>query len=166
MLSRYTIEFMIYSFIGWLYETLLTSFYAGHYVDRGFLHLPICPIYGICALLIVFSLRRIKNPFCIFIFSAAIATAGELAASYLLEGVLGFRLWDYSEWLLNYQGRISLISSLIFGIMSTAAILYIRPLVQRLLLKYPMQTKAAAFTLSVLASADTIICLYPLVPSL
>jgi uncharacterized membrane protein len=40
--------FLIYSFFGWIYETLYCSAKAGHFVSRGFLIGPFIPIYGIC----------------------------------------------------------------------------------------------------------------------
>ena len=37
---------MIYSFIGWVYESTLCSITGHKLVNRGFLNGPICPVYG------------------------------------------------------------------------------------------------------------------------
>jgi uncharacterized membrane protein len=38
--------FMLYSFVGWLYESILCSVAGRKLVNRGFLSGPVCPIYG------------------------------------------------------------------------------------------------------------------------
>lgn len=123
------VEFLICSFIGWGYEVLLTWAVLGVFVDRGLLNIPICPIYGIGALLMgeVVSLSGTKRVGGIFLVCAAAATAFELAASYAIETVLGHGLWSYSDWAFNFEGRISLLSSLIFGGMGVLFIKVIKP---------------------------------------
>lgn len=116
-LSALALEFTAYSFIGWLYETILTSAVWGRFAERGWLHLPICPIYGFCAMALLLIFRRMKNPALIFAVGTAVTTAAELAASYILERFTGERLWDYDSWAFNFQGRIALGSSLIFGVL-------------------------------------------------
>ena len=110
------IEFVFYSFIGWLYETILTTAVWGHFADRGMLHLPICPIYGSCAIVLIFIFRKLKSVPVIFILGTLLTTAAELAASYFLEIFTDKRLWDYDSWAFNFQGKIALGSSIIFGI--------------------------------------------------
>ena len=116
-LSALVLEFTAYSFIGWLYETILTSAVWGRFADRGWLHLPICPIYGFCAMALLLIFRRMKNPLLIFAAGTAVTTAAELAASYVVWDFADSRLWDYDNWAFNFQGRIALGSSLIFGVL-------------------------------------------------
>jgi hypothetical protein len=40
------LSFFLFSLLGWIYETLLFYVLYGNYYDRGYLNLPICPIYG------------------------------------------------------------------------------------------------------------------------
>lgn len=121
------IEFTIYSFIGWVYETVLTSAVWGHFADRGMLHLPICPIYGFCALALLLIFHKIKNVPAVFVLGTVLTTGAELAASYILEWFTDEPLWDYSHWALNFQGRISLGSSLIFGALCVILIKILHP---------------------------------------
>ena len=44
--SRYVFLFMIYSFMGWVYETMFCTIKGGKWENRGFLYGPGCPIYG------------------------------------------------------------------------------------------------------------------------
>lgn len=122
-------EFLICAFIGWAYEVLLTLAVDGVFVNRGLFAIPICPIYGLCALLLPPAVRlaRVRSAGGIFIVTAAAATVFELAASYIIEAVLGYGLWSYSRWAFNFDGRISLFSSLIFGALGVLFIKVIRP---------------------------------------
>ena len=45
-IPEYFIWFIIYSFLGWAWETLITSIPQRRFVNRGFLNGPYCPIYG------------------------------------------------------------------------------------------------------------------------
>ncbi len=47
--NLYIMVFTVSSFLGWLYETVLTSVRWETFAERGFLQLPICPIYGVGA---------------------------------------------------------------------------------------------------------------------
>ena len=44
-------DFSWYSAIGWLVESIYVSVSKGHWVNRGFLNGPICPVYGAGAIL-------------------------------------------------------------------------------------------------------------------
>lgn len=126
-LSALILEFTAYSFIGWAYETVLTSAVWGRFAERGWLHLPICPIYGFCALALLLILRKIKNPLLIFLAGTAVTTAAELAASYVLDLFIDDPLWDYDNWAFNFQGRIALGSSLIFGVLCVLLVKVLHP---------------------------------------
>ena len=57
LVSKYFVWFIIYSFMGWIYESTYCTIRKHHWENRGFLHGPIVPIYGVGALLasILFS---------------------------------------------------------------------------------------------------------------
>lgn len=121
------IEFVFYSFIGWLYETILTTAVWGHFADRGMLHFPICPIYGFCSLTLILILGKFKSVPAIFILGTLLTTAAELAAPYFLEIFTDEWLWDYDDWSFNFQGRIALGSSIIFGILCVILMKILHP---------------------------------------
>lgn len=123
--------FVISSFIGWLYETVITSIQMGQFADRGFLHLPLCPIYGFGALIILLLFGRMKNTVAIFCAGTLATTLIELIASYLLERFLHIRLWSYAGWPLQYEERVSLLSSAIFGILGVILVKLVYPFTQK-----------------------------------
>ena len=45
-------NFIIYSFLGWVYESLYVSLLKRSWVNRGFLNGPVIPIYGAGATLV------------------------------------------------------------------------------------------------------------------
>lgn len=127
----YLIEFVACSFCGWLYEILLEFVVYHRYADRGILHFPICPIYGFFGLILLVIFRKKNDILTVFIGSTILTTLLELGASYLLESI-GYRPWDYSNWILHYEWRISLLSSLIFGALSVILIKAVHPIMRKI----------------------------------
>ena len=129
----YMIEFTLGAFWGWLYEEALELIIHHGYTDRGILHMPLIPIYGFgCLLLLLVYRKKEYSAPVIFISSAIISTALELIVSYPLEAVLGYLPWSYGEWFLNYQGRISLPSALLFGLLAAVFMKLIHPQCRKL----------------------------------
>ncbi|MCR5250060.1 MAG: putative ABC transporter permease [Lachnospiraceae bacterium] len=131
-LTEYVCLFALASFIGWLYEVTLVWALLGQYIDRGVLHLPFCPIYGFGMLFLLLLFRKVRNPFALFFGSALVTTGIELAASYILEYAFGLVLWTYEGWPLNFENRVTAISSSIFGLMALVFIRLIRPPVRKI----------------------------------
>ena len=107
------IYFFISSFLGWFLEVAYAFSVYGTYVDRGFLHGPICPIYGYGAVAMVLIIewiekKKIKNVFAIYGIITIIATVLEYIASVFLEVLFHLRWWDYTDYFLNINGRICL----------------------------------------------------------
>ena len=126
--------FLIAAFVGWLYEIICVFVMYGVYYDRGILHLPLCPIYGIGMFVIYGLFHRIKNKGFIFIGSALIATLVELVTSYVAEYKFHVIMWTYEGWPLNFQNRISAISSIIFGLMAVLFMWGIYPVIHKIYL--------------------------------
>lgn len=124
--------FLIYSFIGWCLETIYAYIVFKHFVKRGFLYGPICPIYGFGAILLIFNLRNIKdgNNIAKFLISMISFSMFEYVASFLLEILFHQRWWDYTNEFMNFQGRICLTFSLLWGIIGILFINIIHPWVK------------------------------------
>ena len=58
---NYFLYFIIYAFIGWLLEVVSKYIDDKKFVNRGFLIGPICPIYGIGVVLIIFLIGAEDN---------------------------------------------------------------------------------------------------------
>ena len=125
----YLLWFILYSFIGWLYETIICSIGQRHFVNRGFLNGPYCPIYGTGALLMILILGHLTNPVALFLLGAIVACVLEYLTSYGMEKLFHARWWDYSKRLLNINGRVCLLGAVVFGLFSVLLILMIHPVI-------------------------------------
>ena len=135
-LKNIILYFFIYSFIGWILETIYAFLVLGHFVKRGFLIGPICPIYGFGAVLLILSLKNCKGkPLSQFLIAGFTFTVFEYVVSYMLEVVFGLRWWDYSGDFLNLQGRVSLSYSIIWGALGILLIEGIHPNISKFLEK-------------------------------
>lgn len=88
---------MFYSIVGWVYESLICSVGARHFVNRGFLNGPYCPIYGFGAVFDLILLGKIENPFLLFLLGAIVTCTLEYLTSYGMEKIFHARWWDYSK---------------------------------------------------------------------
>lgn len=133
-LTDLMVWFIIYSFLGWIYETLYCSLVEGHYVNRGFLYGPFIPIYGSCivfAILLLYD-KRI-NKVLLFFICAFIASVFEYVTSWWMELLFNKRWWDYSEELLNINGRVCLGAAIVFGLFGVLILHHLHPLIEKLL---------------------------------
>lgn len=127
MLERCFFWFILYSIIGWVYESLLCSVSERKLINRGFLNGPYCPIYGFGAVLVILVLGRINNVFLLFVLGAVLTCSLEYMTSFLMEVLFHARWWDYSQRKFNINGRICLEGALIFGAFSTVLVKLIHP---------------------------------------
>lgn len=129
-ISLVFLYFMFYSFLGWVMETLYCSVKQGHYVPRGFLFGPICPIYGVGALISVFFFSRFTdNPLVFYVLATVVMSAWEYFVGWFLETTTHMKYWNYSSHKYNLSGRISLFISLWWGVLAYLTIFYIHPAV-------------------------------------
>lgn len=124
------LQFIIASFVGWVYEIIATYLIYGRYYDRGILHLPLCPIYGFGALGLAVLFRNVRPGRYIFLGGTIVTAVFELFCAYGLEYFFHLTLWTYEGWPLNFQNRISLISSMIFGILAVIFMKCVKPCVE------------------------------------
>ncbi|MBR2779289.1 MAG: putative ABC transporter permease [Firmicutes bacterium] len=129
ILVKYVIYFLIFSFIGWIYECVYCSINEGRFQNRGFLYGPVCPIYGFGAVsaMILYDLAgsdyMAELPWWeIFLVCMAGSAVLEYITSYVLEMRFHAVWWDYSHMPLNLHGRICLPASLLFGVMGLALV--------------------------------------------
>lgn len=142
--EKWFLSFFMFSVIGWVYEVWVYWFELGYgYVNRGFLLGPYLPIYGFGGLLMLVTMGTLKQkrieigkisvtPLICFGLAVLIATAAELLTSYLMELAIGEFLWDYTNDIPNFQGRIALKSSLRFGILGVVGLYGLQPLLWKL----------------------------------
>lgn len=134
----YFMIFIVYSFVGWLWETAFCSFKSKHFDYRGFLLGPYCPVYGvgISLVLLLVSNHQAGNLINLFFNAVVIVTVTEYFSSWLLERFFHMQLWDYSHYPLNLNGRIDVIVSLFFGLGCVFLIKVIQPIFNRLIVAF------------------------------
>lgn len=122
-ISWYFLCFLFYSFLGWVWEICFCTYRKKRFENRGFLFGPICPIYGVCVLILqvaydssYFMKDTLSSIPKIFLISAIGSAIMEYATSFYLEKRFNSRWWDYSNVPLNLDGRIALPISLAFGV--------------------------------------------------
>ena len=146
---------LLYSVIGWIYESILCSVKNQRLINRGFLNGPYCPIYGSGALLIILVLGKLRNPVLLFLLGALLACSLEYVTSYLMEKLFHARWWDYSERKFQLGGRVCLLGAVVFGAFSVLLVLVLHPPVSRMTAAIPDGIfHAVSAVLFLLFSAD------------
>ena len=137
-ISYIFLQFIIYSFIGYLAEVIYCSSMQKKLVNRGFLFGPICPIYGIGSVLAIYSLGGFKdNPILVFILGIFITSTLEYYTSYIFEKIFHNKWWDYSYRKDNINGRICLGNSIYFGLGILVVIYLLNPSLDGILQNIP-----------------------------
>ncbi len=130
LLYQYSWIFFTYAFLGWCTEVIYAAASTGKFTNRGFLNGPICPIYGIGGVILIYLLMPLKsNLLLLFLASVAITSILEFITGYLLEKFFHQKWWDYSDYPFNIKGYISLKFSLLFGLAGVIVIYVIQPIV-------------------------------------
>jgi Predicted membrane protein len=123
-LLNYPIEQLLFMFFifcnyGWIQESIIESLYHKRVINRGFLKGPYIPIYGVGALLILMVCLPFKeNGFAVYFVGLLSCTVLEYFVGWLMETLFHKQFWDYSMLRLTYKNRISLLSSLFWGLLA------------------------------------------------
>ena len=132
--------FIIYSFLGWTCEIIFVSIKQKRFVkSRGFLLGPICPIYGCGGLIMLLYLNKYKSdPLLLFISSIMLFAILEYFTSYIMEKMFKARWWDYSNHKFNLNGRITLNTLPLFGLLGLAVTYGLNPILNPLFTKFDL----------------------------
>lgn len=132
--------FTLYSFLGWVCESIYCSVPAGHIVPRGFLYGPVCPIYGFGATLVILFFEPLMgNLFLFYVVATVVMTAWEYFVGWLLEVTTHVKYWDYSRYRFNLKGRVCLWMALLWGVLSYIILYWVHPPVEKLYHRIPQQ---------------------------
>ena len=132
----YFILFLIYSFLGWAIEVIVTFYKDKKFVNRGFLLGPYCPIYGFSSIVMILYLNRYCDSFItVFLLAVVVCSIIEYLVSYLMEKLFNARWWDYSNRKFNINGRVCLENSIWFGLLGTLLIYVVNPFLYNLISK-------------------------------
>ena len=127
--------FFIYCFIGWCIESTIVSIERKKIVNRGFLKLPLLPIYGSGAIIILIVCLPVRESiFKVYFVGMICATILEYIVGYFMEVIFKMKYWDYSNDKFNYKGRICLVSSLFWGVLSVLLVEFIHTYIEGIVL--------------------------------
>ncbi len=125
--------FIIYSFIGYVIETLFGFLTMGILESRqSFLYGPFCGIYGIGAVLMIIAMQRVPRKYgWLFIAGFMVGSITEYVISWASEKFAGITWWDYSYLPFNINGRICLLYSIFWGFLAIFLIKVFNPILDR-----------------------------------
>ena len=134
--------FFCFSFIGWVYESLLSLVYVGHLVNKGTLYGPWIPIYGAGGVAVLLFLKPIRErPVLTFFASMGLCGIIEYASATAIYDASGLAYWSYQGYFFNIQGRVCLEGLLVFGMGCTAIIYFLAPLLDTWLNRVPISVR-------------------------
>lgn len=91
-------------------------------------------IYGIGAVTILIFARYFdKNNLTLFAGGFIIGSTTEYIISFFVEVIMNTKWWDYSDRILNINGRICLIYSAFWGILTLVLVKYLNPKIDKLI---------------------------------
>lgn len=156
--GQWALLFFFYCFCGWVWESCYVSTKQRHWVNRGFLHGPLLPIYGSGAIIILFATLPVADNFWLVYFLGMLAaTALEYVVGAVMEQLFKVRYWDYTKQPFNLHGYICLTSSIAWGFFSDLLIYVIHPPIDKLLHKLPaLLVNPLAAVIAVLFIMDTV----------
>ena len=133
--------FIIYSFLGYIIETLFGLFTKGVIESRqSMLYGPFCCIYGLGAIcLLCIPKGAKKNNWTFFIAGFIIGSVVEYIVSWIGECIFHIKWWDYSNYPLNINGRVCIIFSIFWGILTICLNKVINPTVDKIVEKIPQK---------------------------
>lgn len=156
--------FLIGCFFGWTVEVLYGLAVHGVLENHSsFIYGPIGGAYGIGAVLVTICLHRLSNAnvFKVFAVSFVLGTIGEYIMSWGMELVLGFSAWDYSNFILNINGRVCLLFSLFWGFLGIAWVKFVYPVLHHMVELIPHKIgKIGMIILIILLSLDATISFF------
>lgn len=112
--ATWSLIFLAYSCLGWFIEMFATLIQHHRIYNRGFLIGPICPIYGVGAVLGSWIFSGVDQVGLIFLLCAIGGGLLEYTTSSWMEACFHVRWWDYKDEPFNINGRTCL--GAMFGI--------------------------------------------------
>lgn len=129
---------LVYSFIGWVAETIVADLVYHRFVNRGFLNGPVCLIYGISAALMGIVFWELKDyTLYLFIGCAGLATIIQWFLGKTLEKFRKHKWWDYSGYRFNIDGYVCLRFSVLWGVLGTVSVKWLNGFLLALLGLFP-----------------------------
>lgn len=161
-LTKWILCFFIYCFLGWIWESIFVSIkHLKHnkkweFVNRGFLQGPCLPIYGFAAIAILLVTSNVNQSVRkIYLVGTITATVFELITGTAMEKMFKVKYWDYSCLPCNYNGHISIFTSLGWGFLSVVLVMFMHPPIEKIILQMSdFISEIIAFSLTIVFAYD------------
>ena len=117
-LNFYTLGvlYLVYSFLGWVGETVVATVRGKRFANRGMAAGPFCFVYGTTAILMAVGFADMRTkPVVLFVACMLTATVVEWLTAKLLERLHNRKWWDYSDKKFNLNGYVCLQYSVLWG---------------------------------------------------
>ena len=139
-----TLIFLFWGVVGWIIEAIDMRIEAGEFQNRGFLHMPLCPIYGVGMAAGSVVLNDVRNSYLIlFVFGVIFCSVVEYIVGGILEKLFRSKWWDYSHMRFNIKGRVCLRNAVLFGFGAIVVFRFVQPMVEMGIDQIPMELKGA-----------------------
>ncbi len=113
MITILILEFLLFSFLGWVIDSFYRSLKEKKWINAGYFKGPICPIYGFGALIMLYLFKNlIVLPLLLQIIITSLAMIFvEYVGGIFSEKILKIKLWDYSSSRFHLRGYVDLLHS-------------------------------------------------------
>lgn len=145
----YILYFFLFSFFGWILESIYALFVYKKFVSKQtLLKSPLCPIYGVGALVLIAALTPVKKS-ALLVFCGGFLTmsAVEYLVAVYYEHLYGVKWWDYTDVWGNFNGKVCVKLSLFWGVASVLFFKFLLPFAQMLVGKIDWYTKLISVVL-------------------
>ena len=133
-----SVIYLVYSFLGWVGETVVATIKGRQFTNRGMASGPFCFVYGTAGVLLAVGLADLRtNWLALFAGSFLIATVVEWVTAKFLERVHHRRWWDYSGKKFNLDGYVCLQYSVLWGVLGAVSVRWGNDLLLRLCAVFP-----------------------------
>lgn len=106
--------FFVYSFLGWIWETIVGAFKEKRFVNRGLISLPFCSLYGLAAVFITVFGSELRGIW-LYIGSVIMIVSFRWLAGTAIEKIYHKSWWDYSKRRWHMGKYVSLPDSALWG---------------------------------------------------
>ena len=155
-LSQWILFFFLYSFLGWVWESCYVSVRKHRWVNRGFMHGPMLPLYGSGAMVVLIVTIPVRDNIpLVFLMGMIGATILEYFTGITMERLFHVRYWDYRNLKFNVRGYICPIASLCWGVFSILMVKVVHVPFEHIVLLIPVTiADILAFVLTIAAAVD------------
>lgn len=130
--------FVLYSFVGYIGDAVYAYNKRDSDFKKCFLINLLCPVYGLGAIAIISCTRPIKQyKILTFVMGGLAATVVEYVLHFIYQEILGVSIWNYSNLPYNINGRVCLMFTVFWSILSMGLVYFIHPLVEKRMAAMP-----------------------------